>query len=306
MPVQTSHKIIIGVTAFLLILGVGFVYSQGSSFQGAFSLRVDRDRDGMRDAWENTYGLNPAVNDAASDLDGDGLTNLQEFTLRTYPNDTDSDDDGLSDGDEVNTYGTLPLDSDSDDGTISDGDEVTNGTNPLDGSDDVAVSLPDLVGDEASTTFSISGEVFVDSSGEVVGYDITENTACGIRNDGYATASGPSYYSCHIYNGSVLFATTSSLSEDIDLAPGEILVFNEANDITTITEDLEHPVYLNSTLVTILDALYADGSLSMTVQYYIDTAVNSRVITESDETNNQPSYTITVVDNSLITWTIQE
>ena len=36
----------------------------------------------------------------------------------------DSDDDGVSDGDEVNTYGSDPLDSDTDDGGIDDGAEV--------------------------------------------------------------------------------------------------------------------------------------------------------------------------------------
>ena len=33
----------------------------------------------MPNSWENTYGLNPLVNDANQDLDGDGATNLQEF-----------------------------------------------------------------------------------------------------------------------------------------------------------------------------------------------------------------------------------
>ena len=41
---------------------------------------TDDDNDGMPDEWENQYsGLNPYLNDANGDLDGDGLTNLQEY-----------------------------------------------------------------------------------------------------------------------------------------------------------------------------------------------------------------------------------
>jgi outer membrane protein OmpA-like peptidoglycan-associated protein len=49
----------------------------------------------------------------------------------------DTDGDGLSDGDEVNTRKTDPLKADTDGGTVNDGTEVTNGTNPLNPTDDV-------------------------------------------------------------------------------------------------------------------------------------------------------------------------
>ncbi len=38
-------------------------------------------------------GLDPRINDASLDLDGDGLTNLQEYTLDTHPANPDSDSD---------------------------------------------------------------------------------------------------------------------------------------------------------------------------------------------------------------------
>ena len=44
------------------------------------------DSDGLPDAWETTFGLNPATSaDAAADPDGDGFTNLQEFQRGTHP-----------------------------------------------------------------------------------------------------------------------------------------------------------------------------------------------------------------------------
>ncbi len=46
----------------------------------------DDDNDGMPDEWELTYGLNPLENDANADLDGDDISNINEFNLGTIPN----------------------------------------------------------------------------------------------------------------------------------------------------------------------------------------------------------------------------
>ena len=45
--------------------------------------------------------------------------------MATYDDD-DSDDDGLLDGDEVDTHGTDPLSDDSDGDGLTDGDEINN------------------------------------------------------------------------------------------------------------------------------------------------------------------------------------
>lgn len=67
----------------------------------------------------------------AVDSDKDGLDDVREQELGTDPNKADSDNDGLTDGDEVLIWKTNPLKSDTDGDTYLDGDEVRNGYNPL-------------------------------------------------------------------------------------------------------------------------------------------------------------------------------
>lgn len=64
------------------------------------------------------------------DADNDGLTNVEEYRIGTIGLNPDTDDDGLSDGDEVKTYGTDPLISDSDSDGLTDGEETSLGTSP--------------------------------------------------------------------------------------------------------------------------------------------------------------------------------
>ena len=45
----------------------------------------DAENDGMPDEWEERYGLNPLVNDALDDLDGDTVSNLVEYEEGTDP-----------------------------------------------------------------------------------------------------------------------------------------------------------------------------------------------------------------------------
>ena len=95
--------------------------------------KTDRDADGMPDRWELLNDLDPEnAGDAAQDADNDGLNNLAEFSAGTDPNNSDTDGDGLSDGDEVNLFDTDATRSDTDDDGISDYQEIKSYlTNPL-------------------------------------------------------------------------------------------------------------------------------------------------------------------------------
>lgn len=102
---------------------------------------ADADGDVMSDAWEDQYTfLDSAVgDDASTDHDGDGLSNLREYLCRVDPDDTDSDDDGYEDGFEFDN-GFDPGDPsdanrDSDNDGMSDLWELTYGLDPTDDSD---------------------------------------------------------------------------------------------------------------------------------------------------------------------------
>lgn len=87
---------------------------------------TDEDMDGMPTHWESSNGLNPLVDEANEDLDGDGLPNYYEYTMGfdvQNPNDglvNDEDRDGMPNGweyryglDLYNAYDKY-LDKDSD------------------------------------------------------------------------------------------------------------------------------------------------------------------------------------------------
>lgn len=98
---------------------------------------ADSDFDGYGDYEEASVGSNP--NDPASfpgntavDSDGDGIPDDDEADYGTDASNADTDLDGLSDGQEVQTYFTNPLSIDTDGDGADDAFEVSSGTNPND------------------------------------------------------------------------------------------------------------------------------------------------------------------------------
>lgn len=65
------------------------------------------------------------------DTDKDGLDDVREEELGTNMTNSDTDDDGLTDGDEFIIWKTDPKNPDTDGDSYLDGDEVKNGYNPL-------------------------------------------------------------------------------------------------------------------------------------------------------------------------------
>ena len=88
-------------------------YGKVDAFEALVAASPDDDNDGLPTRYEVRHGLDPNnTNDAETDPDQDGLTNLQEFFALTNPFGPDSDGDGANDGDEV-AHGFDPLDAGS-------------------------------------------------------------------------------------------------------------------------------------------------------------------------------------------------
>lgn len=89
---------------------------------------LDDDFDGLSNGLEKIYGTNPLE----SDTDNDGVFDQDEVELyHTDPLIDDSDNDGLSDHEEIIIYTTDPNNPDTDGDTYQDGSEVLNGYSPL-------------------------------------------------------------------------------------------------------------------------------------------------------------------------------
>ena len=92
----------------------------------------DLDADGLTNIQEDSYGTSRTN----SDSDGDGLTDGEEINrYKTNALVADSDGDSLSDGAEVLIYKSNPLLTDSDGDSMPDAEEIDEGLNPIDDSD---------------------------------------------------------------------------------------------------------------------------------------------------------------------------
>ena len=199
----------------------------------------DQDQDGIADEIDNC----PTVsNPEQNNFDGDSLGDVC---------DTDDDNDGLSDIDEVLQYGTDPYDPDSDDDGVNDGDEVAAGTDPLVDesarpSDAVTAIISSLL---LTDTISFSGELGVieqDAGGAVYSGvpidtrmfgEINDVTFGGFISDGTTITA----FSCCIAAGGLDVANDQAIDASdaalINSLAGTSFVGGELIDLVDIEGD---------------------------------------------------------------------
>ncbi len=117
------------------------------------------------------------VPDGKEDYDGDGLNNATEIVNKTDPMKADTDEDGLTDGEEVLTYFTDPLDRDSDGDGATDGWEVKNGFDPLEYNSTFDVDVKSDEEDDVQASAKIDG--LTGEQAETVKIRITDDAGFG-------------------------------------------------------------------------------------------------------------------------------
>lgn len=117
---------IIAAVLLIIVLGGFFWWYQSHFSDNRFNSMSGDERGGFF----NSLVKQDSVSSA--DVDHDGLNEAEERAAQTNPAQIDSDNDGLTDGEEVKTYGTNPNLADSDGDGQGDGEEIKNRRNPLD------------------------------------------------------------------------------------------------------------------------------------------------------------------------------
>ena len=124
----------------------------------------DSDNDGMPDAWETKYGLNPNnASDASSDQDNDGVTALDEFLAGTIPS------------------GSLDIDGNENYDALTDGLLLLRGMFGLDGS----ALITGTIASDATYTESVDIEARIATLGDLA--DIDGNRDIDALTDGLLT-----------------------------------------------------------------------------------------------------------------------
>ncbi|MFT4928785.1 MAG: pseudolysin, partial [Phenylobacterium sp.] len=116
-------------------VGIGEISSAEIKNIRYFATGLDADGDGIEDQWEYEHGLPIDSDNSTTDADLDSLTDLQEYLLGTDAHDSDTDNDGLADAEEHNTYLTNPLSVDSDGDGLSDRWEIDHQLDPVNDDD---------------------------------------------------------------------------------------------------------------------------------------------------------------------------
>ncbi len=211
------------------------------------------------------------VYSARSDSDQDGLSDDDELTIHdTDPNNPDSDGDGLVDGDEVNIHGSSPSIVDTDGDGFSDPEEVALGLNPADASDN---------------NLDLEHELFAHWSFEDSAFDVTATDLGGEQFGVVRYAPG--------IEGKAVYLETGSdyIGVDTDFALGDFS-FSLYVNIESLSSEHDGGPYHQNSILNIAASNTENNELGLFLNSYLgEDGVSfkqrsSPVIAATPETND--------------------
>jgi outer membrane protein OmpA-like peptidoglycan-associated protein len=212
-------------------------------FNMTFSDQVNPVNNGSNDSYVNLLaGLRINTGSGHKDSDHDSLDNATEKRIGTDPKDADSDDDGLTDGEEYLVYKTDPLNPDTDGDGLTDGEEIHDyKTDPLkedtDG-DGLSDGREVLELKTSPTNRDTDGDGLTDGD-EVNRYKTDPNK---VDTDGDGLSDGDEV---NVYKTDPTKADTDggSVNDGVEVARGSNPL-NPADDIPKIAIEIGKPVIL--------------------------------------------------------------
>ena len=170
------------------------------------------------------------ISDAEADSDGDKLSSREEIEYATDVNNSDTDNDTLTDYEEIKIYSTDPLKADTDEDTLKDGDEIALGLDPL---NRMTFGVPD--GEyTVKQTISADSEVLKEINSEENDYRLTVDIMASGYVEGNLTAQETGY-------------ATAIQNEFMVGIASELSYTNEAGiESVTLTFELDDEVIGNS------------------------------------------------------------
>lgn len=171
-------------------------------------------QDGVGAENKNDIDGDGTRNFADADNDGDGLTDGAEVDqYGTDPTKSDTDGDGLDDAAEVNQHGTDPTTADTDGDGYDDSAEISAGTDPTDPNDYPTDPQPPTADAGGPYTVTVGDTVTLDASG-------SSDPDGSIQSTAWTVVSGP-----------------GSVSGDTYQAPGSVESETNATVEVTVTDD---------------------------------------------------------------------